>query len=395
MNMWVDRQTGRVFWSSELGPPVGGGTPRVDHSDDDGKTWLPSSTLPMLYDHTQVFTGSPTESLKRLMQGYPNVVYVAVSGGFTCAAHNFCGTHITKSLDGGTTFGPAVAIPYPSECSSPGVRPTGGYGLNGVVGQDGTVYLPFTPCERPYIAISHDAGDTWQLVLVADTETIGWGELGLGMDKEGNLYTAWVAFADRLLYLAISRDHGLHWSTPLMIGAPRVNEAAVPQLVAGARGQVAVSYYGSKNAPLPFSPPCSGPSLSCPGYEHETWDTYVTETFNALARQPLFWSAILNDPAQPTWYGVTPSSMRTATGFAGGSGAGTGGPSGGGRIDYYGMTMAPDGTAWVAFSQECPGGFPVSGNPNCPGTLTGGSTDGLFGLVGRLVRAGEEDDEGD
>jgi len=60
------------------------------------------------------------------------------------------------------------------------------------------------------------------------------------------------------------------------------------------------------------------------------------------------------------------------------------------------MTMAPDGTPWVGFSQKCPGGLPVSGNHNCPSTLTGGSTDGLFGLVGRLVRTGEEeDDEGD
>jgi hypothetical protein len=133
--------------------------------------------------------------------------------------------------------------------------------------------------------------------------------------------------------------------------------------------------------------------LSCPGYEHETWDTYVTETFNALARQPLFWSAILNDPAQPTWYGVTPSSMRTATGFAGGSGAGTGGPSGGGRIDYYGMTMAPDGTPWVGFGQACPFGLPVAGNPSCPNTLTGTGPDSLWGLVGRLVRVqGKADD---
>ncbi len=260
-------------------------------------------------------------------------------------------------------------------------------GLNGVVSRHGTVYLPVTPCERPYIAISHDGGSTWQLSLVADTETIGWGELGLGMDKRGNPYAAWTAAADRLPYLAIYRDEALHWSAPLMIAAPGVNEAAEPQLVAGAAGQVAVSYYGSKNSPgLPFPPPCTSASSTCPGYEKETWDTYITETWNALERQPVFWSATLNNPTQPTWYGVTPSGLRVPNGFAGGSDAGTvGGPSLSGRMDYYGMTMAPDDTPWVGFAQECPFGLPIGGNPNCSQTV-GGPNNGLFGMVGRLVR---------
>src|SRR4029077_7039525 len=129
---------------------------------------------------------------------------------------------------------------------------------------------------------------------------------------------------DRLPYMAISKDHGLHWGTPSMIAAPDVKEAAIPYLVAGAQGQVAVTYYGSKNAPSPFPPPCfpvpqgprpssftapQGPTPDCPGYENEKWDTYVTESWNALDTQPVFWSATLNDPAQPTWYGCSPSEI--------------------------------------------------------------------------------------
>jgi len=90
--------------------------------------------------------------------------------------------------------------------------------------------LPFTPCERPYVAISNDAGDTWRLSLVADTETIGWGELALGIDGQGNLYATWADAADRLPYLSISRDGASHWSTPLMIAAPGV--VAEPLLLA-------------------------------------------------------------------------------------------------------------------------------------------------------------------
>jgi hypothetical protein len=134
--------------------------------------------------------------------------------------------------------------------------------------------------------------------------------------------------------------------------------------------------------------------LSCPGYENETWDTYITETFNALAQQPLFWSATLNDPTQPTWYGLNPSPQRLPNGSFGGGGiAGTKiGASIGGIMDYYGMTMAPDDTPWVGFDQECPFGLPIGGNPNCSQAV-GGANDGLFGMVGRLVRIGSEDED--
>jgi hypothetical protein len=395
-NLWVDRDTGRAFWL-KIDSPIPF-PPRLDRSDDDGQTWFPSGPPcpnrafgPLGCSKPVVFTGPPTPRLKHLMQGYPNVVYVC--GGGLSTNPLAC----QKSLDGGNTFGPAVVLPAPAGVSC--VLYTS-LALNGVVDQDGTVYVPFTPCQLPYVAISRDEGNTWQLVLVADTLTLGGGELSLGMDKQGNLYAAWVGSTDRLPYLAISRDGGLQWGTPLMIGAPGVKEAALPGLVAGARGQVAVTYMGSTNAPLPFPPFCSDFSLSCPGYEDETWDVYITETWTALDREPRFWSATLNDPAQPTWYGCSPSFIGFAT--APGSGGGcralpsTGGPALGGRIDYYGATTGPDGTAWVGFVQECPGGLPVPGNPNCPSTLTGALTDSLIGMVGRLVRArGEADDDTD
>ena len=59
------------------------------------------------------------------------------------------------------------------------------------------------------------------------------------------------------------------------------------------------------------------------------------------------------------------------------------------------MTMAPDDTPWVGFAQECPFGLPIDGNPNCPSTLTGAANDGLIGVVGRLVRVHEREDDED
>jgi len=67
MNMSVDRDTGRIFWSTF-------DSLRVQHSDDDGVSWIPSSGVPMSGDHTQIFSGPPIERLKGSMQNYPNVV---------------------------------------------------------------------------------------------------------------------------------------------------------------------------------------------------------------------------------------------------------------------------------------------------------------------------------
>jgi hypothetical protein len=394
-NLTVDRTTGRIFW---LSPGYTFQVSRLDISDDDGKTWYQGGA-PVGFDHVEIFTGPPTAELKSLMQGYPNVLYA-------CMGH--LPLKCEKSLDGGMTWVPGLlVIPFPPELDpiQGPAHDCSAFGLNGVVARDGTVYVGVAPCNRPYVAISHDEGSTWQMAGVADTEIIGWGMLSPGIDRMGNLYAGFVAASDRLPYLAVSRDGGAHWSKPLMIGAPGVKEAALPELVADGSGHVAVAYYASENISLPFPPMCgyssggsgSNLALSCPGYENEKWNMYVTETWDAVSHEPLFWSAPLNDPAQPVWYGCSPSEMGVVRvdenfvqpnppGFEGGCQPTVGGPAAGGRVDYYGLSMGPDGTPWVGFGQACPLGLPVPGNPNCPATLTGAPTDALWGMVGRLVR---------
>ncbi len=410
-NMWADQDTGRVFWMSCGGRCA---HPLFDISDDDGKSWYPggrplTGPAPAFfggggtggYDHVELFGGPPTASLKSLMKGYPNVLYA-------CMGHY--PLKCQKSLDGGMTWGPELDIPYPPELEAiqGPAHDCSAFGQQGVVDKDGTVYVPYGPCNRPYVAISHDEGASWQLVAVANTDLLFAATFSLGMDQQENLYAAWVGASNRLPYLAISRDHGMHWGAPLMIGAPGVNESALTQLVAGAKGQVAITYYASKNAPIPFPPPCftfpagpiqrlrsrfssvkQGDELMCAGYENEKWDTYVTESWNALDQQPLFWSATLNEPAQPTWYGCSPSyvgvlrwdeSFNTGPGFSGGC------TPPGFPFDYYGAAMGTDGTVWIGFAQECSVGMPP-GNPNCPDTRTG--IGGLFGLLGRFIQRGQ------
>jgi hypothetical protein len=398
--LWLDRTTGRAFWITPgYFEPILSETAGVWYSDDDGGTWYPGGEPVMIppsghADSMKIFAGPPTKQQGR--SNYPNVVY-------NCGGHK--PLRCQASYDGGLTWGSPSELPFPPELASiqGPLNDCSNFGLNGVVGRDGTVYFGYTPCNRPYVAISHNEGQSWQPVQVADVETIGWGMLAVGMDEQGNLYASWVAAADRLPYLAVSRDGGRSWGEPIMVGAPGVNEAALPRLVAGKRGQVAVAYYGSKNSPgAPFPPNCEGLPNSCPAYKNETWDTYITETFNALGKRPLFWSASINDPAHPTMYGCTPSStgvirLDESNPFVFGSGFEFGCQD---QVDYFGMTMTLDNTPWIGFPQVCAGGLPVPGNPNCPSTLTGSPLDRLgaptgmfFSMVGRLVRVGGDEDQ--
>lgn len=389
-DLTVDPRTGRIFWV--MGSPgAKGQVPRLDISDDDGVTWVKSSGPILPVGHSFIFVGPPTKTSPSA-RAYPNLVYVCHgSGPQKCQ----------KSADGGMTFDAGVSIPIPPDAG----KRCGNFGLRGVAHRNGTLYVPNTPCQLPYVAISHDEGATWQQVRIANVETIGAGNLSLDMDRQGNLYAAWVAANDRLPYVSVSRDRGLRWSTPLMIAAPGVKEAALPHLVAGASGHVAISYYGSQNSPgVPFPASCPGRggyvvpgrgyvnvpfsvSTSCQEWQNVTWNTYITTTWDALATQPLLWSAPLNDPVQPTWYGCSPSPL---------SGAGAGAvctayeasfPAWG-RLDYYGAAMGTGDTPWIGFVQACPNGRPVPGNPHCPSTLTGSGPDSMWGMVGRLVRAG-------
>jgi hypothetical protein len=58
----------------------------------------------------------------------------------------------------------------------------------------------------------------------------------------------------------------------------------------------------------------------------------------------------------------------------------------GGHVDYYGITMGPEGSPWIGFYQACVDGRPVPGNPYT-NLAAGGPTDALFALVGGMTRS--------
>src|SRR5947209_8446248 len=116
----------------------------------------------------------------------------------------------------------------------------------------------------------------------------------------------------------------------------------------GSPGHVAFSYLGHTKA-------------------HAGFDGYITETFDALAARPLFWSAAVNPASEPPL-------------DSGGKGS-----SNGLGLDYVSAAIGPDGTPWASFWDACGEDLPAAAacpsDRKTPATTTFGFTD----YAGRLT----------
>ncbi len=330
--LYVDPATGRVFFATLQQPAQCGSD--LSWSDDGGDTWSHSYVGCPLFDQETVFAGPPRSSHP---QGYPNVVYYcAMVPVVTVGPADGC----MKSLDGGRTF---TFVGFPFTLTGGAHRHCNGPTGFGRVGPDGTVYIAKDLCGQPYVAISHDEGTTWDRVRVSDLGTRDNQEhiVSVGLDPGGNVYVAWVA-ADRLPYLAVSRDGGYQWGRPMMVGAPGVRRTSMLEMAVGGVGRVALVYMGDTNA--------RSDGLAFNGY--------MSETTNALAPDPTFLTASVNDPRDPIWRGCAPSKCKLSELT---------------RVDYLDVELAPDGAPWAGLVDACTGPC-VDGGPNTP----------IVGLVGRL-----------
>jgi hypothetical protein len=310
----ADRRTGRVFWSHATGPVRNQGELpeeagfwlaaaygfQVYSSSDDARTFSTADyqTAPT-GDWEKVFVGPPPPAASGAAQpvGYPDVVYLCANSPAEVAGP---GRLCYKSLDGGATFSLA-GYTSPTASNPPDTCPPLNFN-SGVVDSQGTIYQPVDCEHSAYIVISHDEGasETWVPEPDAATGTATSGtNLKLAVDDADNLYAEWTAGG--LLYLAISRDHAVSWSAPMMVAAPGVQNVTLPAIAAGAAGNVALTYYAS----------------AAPAAQMQT--AYITQTADALDGQPLLYSGALNDPAAPIFhdYGLSTDSPRAD--FVGGA----------------------------------------------------------------------------
>jgi hypothetical protein len=330
-----------------------GGCTMVSWSVDGGQRWttVPASCGETLF-HETLFGGPGPGGVGRAL--YLCAVH-AGGGQFSVA------TTCSSSADG-VVWLPTGAPPFITDPA----QPDGNFGVagycdgmtgHGAVGPDGTVYLGKGFCGRPTVAVSHDGGLTWTRSQIAATgmartrDNRPDHELHVAVDEAGTVYATWVGY-NRKPLVAYSTDKGAHWSEPIMVGRADLTEADRPSIAAGAAGGIVVAYIGTQNGPAgpPFpgeaTCPPAGPCSARPEYATTNWNGYITITDNLLAADPIFTTATVNDPSEPIRVGE----------------CGPGGCLGLGNGVAV-AAIAPDGTAWAAFPDGCPGPGCLAGEP--------------------------------
>ena len=294
----------------------------MSFSDDDGESWVtnPLACGRPVNDHQTLFSGPPVSSPT---VNYPNVLYYC----WNDVATSSC----SKSIDGGLTFRPTGTPAFPGYDTSDDGGFCGGLHGHGVVANDGTVYLPREYCGRPYISVSKDEGLTWTNHLISKKIAGGGSDTSVAVDKKGNLYYLWLS-EDRLPYLATSKDQGKTWSDPVQVGVPGLKEANLPSIDARGVGKIALVYYGSENSPFKV---CEGDGCPAMDYSKTTWNGYLAISANALDKEPLFYTGLVNKPSEPL--------VRQQCGP--------------GRchnvMDFIDVRISPDGIAYGAFVDTC------------------------------------------
>jgi hypothetical protein len=322
--MGVDPKTERIWFATVLPSECGA---RISWSDNEGNRW-----------QTNPSVGCPAQGAEKVLEGppppggarpvhYPHVVYYCANSMDT-GGIDYC----YRSLDGGNTFS-FVGNPdpeLPSGCVE--THPA----RAGVVGPDGVLYFPTQLCNASGtpnsvlgIAISPDEGATWTQHTIAATEIQNIYVQSTAADADGNLYIAWTG-PSTLPYLTISRDRGNSWSTPIALAAPGVEQVRTVAIAARAPGEIALAYQGTTDG--------------------TNFNGYITSTTDALAKRPVYWSATVNDPAEPLVYG--PNSQTF-----------------GDRILYLTDVIGSDGSVWA--------GFHCAETAACPAQR--------LGVVGRLA----------
>ena len=311
--VWVDEETGRVF-----NPELLLACTSMHYSDDQGESYETNRLACGDYvnDHQTVFTGPPPPNLKDQMGDYPNVLYYC----FNRVIDSNCG----RSLDGGESFDPALGadggIAYPGYDLDAGGL-CGGLHGHGDTDSAGRVFIPKGHCGYPWVAISEDGAETWTRVKVSDRIGAAATHLAVATDEADNVYLAWWDPQEHLPYLAISRDHGKTWGTPLMIAPPGVKEVNFPVIEAGDPGKIAINFPGT--------------TVGDQDDETRPWNQYIVVSTNVLSDNPTFVSTTANPVDDPIHRGDC--LQRCA-----------------GMFDFLDIQISPhDGDVWATATDTC------------------------------------------
>lgn len=297
--LFTDHTTGRTFVTQE--ESQAGAT--TDVTDNDGDTFMPSmgAGQPAGFDHETIGGGPYASPAPNPTPSYPHAVYFA--------AQSVSHATISRSDDGGITFGPAFPMYNVVDCD----------GLHGhiKVAPDGTVYVPDKECAVAGVPlllggnaaaiVSEDNGVTWNIRPIPGAEGEGYGEWdpSIGVATDGTVYLGYQSKSGHPK-IAVSHNKGVTWSTPVDVG---VNSAAVtgappegiatcvfPAVVAGDPDRAAFVFYGTTTPDGPNEDHTGGANND-PTLFSGVWYLYVATTYDGGAHW-ITQNITPNDPVQ-------------------------------------------------------------------------------------------------
>jgi hypothetical protein len=313
-----------------------------------------------MVDHQTIGGGPYAKPLTGLNPVYPNAVYY-------CAQNGFSGT-CARSDDGGLTFGPgtpayntpanSVGDPYGGACSA----------IHGHlrVGPDGTVYLPNKGCGgtptvqnltnseffggSPGLSVSKDNGVTWTVHTVPGSRNQDESDPSVDTDSAGTVFFGWqdginptetVYGTTSSARVAVSKDQGTTWSTPVDLSTPLgLNNVTFPEVIAGDPGRAAFAFLGTTavgdDQHNGFNDANGKPA---------PWHLYVATTTNGGATWTTV-DATPNDPVQRGCISLQGTSNKTVLSSV---------CSQRNLLDFNDITYDREGRVLVAYADGCTG----------------------------------------
>jgi BNR repeat protein len=333
--LFTDHSTGRTF-AGQLSADC----TLMAYSDNDGLTWTNNPAgcgIGGGFDH-ESFGGGAFSTNGPLIPttSYPDTFYEC--------AQSLVADQCAISLDGGNTFLPSVQAET-AMC----------IGLHGHIksAPDGTVYLPSEACydQEPNPAlcqtspivncsgkeammVSTDNGLHWTIRDVAGTlggfdtnSQESHSDPSIAVGAAGTVYFGYRNVQNGQPYIAISKDKGQTWSTPVNIGAAAgIKNMEFASLVSGDDNRAAFSFLGTSTAG-------DDQASTFPG----AWYLYVAYTYDGGSTWTVV-NATPNDPVQRGCIWLQGGSNQCRN-----------------MLDFNDATVSKSGRVLVAFTDGCSG----------------------------------------
>lgn len=347
---------GRVFAIDLIG---GQGNSLAAFSDTDGNSWLPGGTGgPGAGPDHETIGGGPYAGTPPPTATYPAITAPGAKKNavYYCSQNIVAEAQCSRSDDGGQTFGPAIPIFTPSQC-------TGGIHGHVKVAPDGTVYVPNSSCGTvgtAGAAVSIDNGVTWTESNVFNSTSSQDPSVGVGQNNVGkpgtNLSgtnTVYVGYVDGDGHpkVAVSGNRGASWASPSVsvvdVGVPfGVTHAVFPVVVAGDDNRAAFAFVGTGDG-IATTGTCNpyGAVLNC----KNIWHMYVATTYDGGAN----WITTDVTPNDPVQQGTVCLEGTTCAG-------------GRNLLDFNDFAIDSQGRGLIGYADGC---------PNCTNTFTAQSAD--------------------